>query len=73
MIFLGWDIAYNENRLLQKRFSATIKSHKKNMASCQQVIELAKRKSIILLPSHDPDNENRLKEEKVLAFSNRGI
>ena len=44
-------------------FSATIKNHRENRKSCEQIIELSKKKNIIFLPTHDCDNVQRLMNE----------
>ncbi len=58
--FFGGDVAYTSKRLLNKAFSSTIQSHKENKESCQKIIELAKKRKVIFLPTHDMDNDQKL-------------
>lgn len=60
LIFFAGDLAYTQERLLKQQFSATVKSYPKSVTTCQQVHELASRKKVIFLPSHDFDNEQRV-------------
>lgn len=66
LLFFGGDVAYNQNRLVNKLFSATIQSHKKNVMSCNNVMNLASQKSLIFLPTHDFESGNRLMNEVTL-------
>lgn len=69
MICFGGDVAYNEQRLIGKTFSATIQSLRDNQKSCDQVLDLAKNKRVIFLPTHDTDNTRRLTEEIELKLT----
>jgi len=70
LIFFGGDVAYNEKRLLNKVFSATIKDYKKNVDSCNQIMNLATNRSVLFLPSHDFESGNRLIKEVDLKRRN---
>ncbi len=59
-IFFAGDVAYNEKRLVEKIFSATIKDNRKNIKSCNDIMNLATAKGVIFLPSHDPESGVRL-------------
>ncbi len=59
-LFAG-DVAYNYDRLLNQSFSATINNKTQNTASCKKILELAKTKSILFLPTHDEENIQRIK------------
>ncbi len=56
----GGDVAYTEEKLNKKAFSATIKNQRENQKSCDKILELAKTKRIVFLPTHDIDNVQRL-------------
>lgn len=72
ILLFGGDLAYTEQRLLDKTFSATIKNKKENLESCNKIHELAKKHEVIFLPSHDSENGDRLKNDKKLVIrSNR--
>jgi len=60
IIFIAGDVAYNEKKLKDKVFSATVKNYKKNITSCNQIINLAMKVNTIFLPSHDFENGERL-------------
>lgn len=64
MYLFGGDVAYSQKRLLEQTFSATINSHKSNLHSCKKILELAKKRSIVFMPSHDPNNADRLKHDQ---------
>lgn len=63
LYLFGGDVAYTQKRLEDKVFSATIKSQKENIESCEKIIELAKKRKVIFLPTHDSDNAQRLKND----------
>ena len=62
-ICFSGDVTYTEDRLKKQLFSATITNRKRNIESCKRIKSLAKRKSIIFLPSHDHENVERLMNE----------
>ncbi len=61
LYLFGGDVAYSTNRLVNKVFSATIKSHQENIESCNQILSLAKKMKVVFLPTHDLENAQRLK------------
>ncbi|WP_075342130.1 N-acyl homoserine lactonase family protein [Tenacibaculum agarivorans] len=63
LLFFAGDLIYNQDRLIDNTFSATIKSHKKSIETRNQILELAQHKSVIFLPSHDIESGKRLIEE----------
>ena len=60
LIIFGGDVAYSQERLIKTVFSATVQSYKESVESCVRILDLAKKKSVIFLPSHDYENEERL-------------
>jgi len=56
----GGDVAYTKKRLFDKVFSSTIKNHADNIESCEKIIALSKQSKLVFLPTHDPDNKERL-------------
>lgn len=60
LIIFGGDVVYNEKRLAEKIFSATIKNKKQNEDSCDRILNLFKTKQILFLPSHDKESGDRL-------------
>ena len=61
LYLFGGDVAYSSLRLLNKTFSATIKSFKENSESCHKIIQLSKKMKMVFLPTHDIENVERLK------------
>lgn len=67
----GGDVTYTQNRLYDNTFSATIKDHKDNKKSCENILALAKKFNIIFLPTHDMGNIDRLKNEEEIKIDNK--
>lgn len=61
-LFSG-DVTYTKKRLVDKVFSATINNQKENKASCEKILQLAQKSTLIFLPTHDSDNVQRLKND----------
>lgn len=65
-VFFAGDVTYNVEKLIEKVFSATTKDYKKNIISCDKILNFANENSIIFLPSHDNENGKRLMNETEL-------
>lgn len=59
-IFFAGDLAYNQERLLQDKFSSTISSLKLSLETHQKVRELGQSKTVVFLPTHDIESGERL-------------
>lgn len=61
ILFAG-DIAYTQDQLLQEKFSADAASYRSAKQTYAAIKEFARQKSLVFLPSHDPQAGSRLRE-----------
>jgi len=65
--FLAGDTSYNQELLIERKVDGVSPSEDVSRATMNRILQLAKQRPLVYLPSHDADAAERLRQEAPLA------